>query len=153
MLVSVTVSSDKTTASVATGQNDFHPVYVSVGNLTNKARRSDKGGVALLAYLAIPAGAYCLRACSFLNPRYYLTCFAAKKDEVDTDGFRAFKKHLFHGSLAHILSSLKPGMTKPEVCQCPDRHFRRAIWEIGPYIGDYQEHYLLACIVYGWCAM
>ena len=84
---------------------------------------------------------------------YAFTLSTAKKDEADSDEFRTFKKQMFHRSIERILSPLKPGMTKPEVCQCPDRHYRRAIWEIGPYIGDYQEHWMLACIVYGWCAM
>jgi hypothetical protein len=43
-------------------------------------------------------------------------------------------------------------MTKPEVVRCPDGHYRRAIYGLGPYIADYPEQALLACIVQGWCA-
>lgn len=43
-------------------------------------------------------------------------------------------------------------MTKPEIVLCPDGHFQRVIYNIGPYIGDYPEQALLACIVQGWCA-
>ena len=43
-------------------------------------------------------------------------------------------------------------MTKPEVVRCFDGHFRRAIYGIGPYIADYQEQVIVACIVQGWCA-
>ena len=43
-------------------------------------------------------------------------------------------------------------MEHPEVVQCPDNHFRRAIWGLGPYIGDYLEQILLSCVVQGWCA-
>jgi hypothetical protein len=42
-------------------------------------------------------------------------------------------------------------MTKPEVVCCPDGHFRRAVYGLGPYIADYPEQALLACIVQGWC--
>ena len=42
-------------------------------------------------------------------------------------------------------------MTVPEVVQCPDGHFRQAIWGLGPYVADYPEQTLLACIVQGWC--
>jgi Plavaka transposase len=42
-------------------------------------------------------------------------------------------------------------MTKPEVVQCPDGHYRWAIYGLGPYIADYPEQALLACIVQGWC--
>jgi hypothetical protein len=50
-----------------------------------------------------------------------------------------------------MLESLKPGMTTPEVVRFPDGHFRRVIYGLGPYIGDYPEQALLACIVQGWC--
>jgi hypothetical protein len=67
-------------------------------------------------------------------------------------GFRKFRRQLFHSSLSRMLQSLKPGMTKPEVVCCPDGHFRRAIYGLGPYIADYPEQALLACVVQGWCA-
>src|ERR1700736_2308150 len=47
---------------------------------------------------------------------------------------------------------LKPAMTTPEVVRFPDGHFRRVIYGLGPYIADYPEQALLACIVQGWCA-
>jgi hypothetical protein len=43
-------------------------------------------------------------------------------------------------------------MTKAEVVQCPDGYYRCAIYGLGPYIADYPEQALLACIVQGWCA-
>ena len=67
------------------------------------------------------------------------------------DKFRNFRRQLFHSSLAKMLESLKPGMTTPEVVRFPDGHFRRVIYGLGPYIGDYPEQALLACIVQGWC--
>ena len=42
-------------------------------------------------------------------------------------------------------------MTTPEVVKCPDGHFHRAIYGLGPYIGDYPEQVWLAAIVQGWC--
>ncbi|KAG1793243.1 uncharacterized protein HD556DRAFT_1443669 [Suillus plorans] len=50
-----------------------------------------------------------------------------------------------------MLETLKPGMTKPDVVRCPDGHFRRAVYGLGPYIADYPEQALLACIVQNWC--
>lgn len=50
-----------------------------------------------------------------------------------------------------MLESLKPGMTTPEVVRSPDGHFRRAVYGLGPYIADYPEQALLACIVQNWC--
>ena len=66
-------------------------------------------------------------------------------------GFCKFRCQLFHSSLAKILESLKPGMTTPEVARFPDGHFRKVIYGLGPYIADYPEQALLACIVQGWC--
>ena len=42
-------------------------------------------------------------------------------------------------------------MTKPEVAYFGDGHFRWVIYGLGPYIADYEEQVLLACIVCGWC--
>jgi hypothetical protein len=42
-------------------------------------------------------------------------------------------------------------MTKPEVVQCPDHHFRRVLWGLAVYIADYMEQVLVACIVQYWC--
>ena len=42
-------------------------------------------------------------------------------------------------------------MEKPEVVRYGDGHYRRTIYGLGPYIADYPEQVLLACIVQGWC--
>jgi hypothetical protein len=54
-------------------------------------------------------------------------------------------------SLSAILQTLKPGMTKPEVLQCPDGHYCRVIYGLGPYIADYPEQVWLTGVVSGWC--
>jgi hypothetical protein len=56
MLVPVIAGSDKTTVSVATGSQEYHPVYVSPGNITNAARRGHGIGVLPFAFLPIPKG-------------------------------------------------------------------------------------------------
>ena len=53
MFVPIILGSDKTTVSVATGQTDYYPVYLSIGNIHNNIRRSHRGGVALIGFLAI----------------------------------------------------------------------------------------------------
>jgi len=53
--------------------------------------------------------------------------------------------------MAHILSSLQSGMSKPEIRQCPNGHFRCAIYALAAYIADYLEQILLPCLVQGWC--
>ncbi|KAF9234302.1 hypothetical protein BU15DRAFT_90031 [Melanogaster broomeanus] len=128
--VPIILGSDKMTVSVATGQNDYWPVYLPIGNIHNNVRRAHCNGVELLAFLAIPK--------------------AAKKYTNDP-AFRHFKKQLFHGAMSRILSSLKTGMTVPQVMKCPDRHFRHVIFGIGPYIADYPEQVLISGIVQNWC--
>ena len=71
--------------------------------------------------------------------------------EKSTDEYRLFVKQLYHTALAQILMPLRPGMPTPHVMQCPDGHFRRAVFELGPLIADYPEQVCLAGVVYGWC--
>jgi len=42
-------------------------------------------------------------------------------------------------------------MTTPKVVHFSDGHFRKVIYGLGPYIADYPEQALLACIMQGWC--
>ena len=63
-----------------------------------------------------------------------------------------FCHQLVHTLLAKILSPLKAFMEVPEVTLFPDRYLHRAIYSLGPYIANYSEQALLACIVQGWCA-
>jgi hypothetical protein len=54
MFVPVIAGSDKTTVSVATGHQEYHPVYMSPGNLSNVARRAHGNAVLPVAFLPIP---------------------------------------------------------------------------------------------------
>ncbi|KAI0064201.1 hypothetical protein BV25DRAFT_1914428 [Artomyces pyxidatus] len=130
MLLPVILGADKTTVSVATGNTEFHPLYASAGNVTNEMRRAHRDAVIPIAFLAIPK---------------------ASREAEDTSAFRLFKKQLYHASIARILRPIEPYMTSPDVIRCPDRHYRRCIYEIGPFIADYPEQVMLAGIVQGWC--
>ncbi|KAL1740173.1 hypothetical protein HDZ31DRAFT_48026 [Schizophyllum fasciatum] len=126
----IILGSDKTTVSVATGQNDFYPLYMSNGLVHNTVRRAHGAAVTLIGFLSIP-----------------------KTDKVHKDSatFRSFRRKLFHASLRHILLALRPGMKLPEVILYGDGHYRKTMYGIGPYIADYPEQVLLACVVQGWC--
>ena len=76
---------------------------------------------------------------------------SASNEFCNDPDFQKFQCQLLHSSLAKMLESLKAGMTVPEVVRFPDGHFRKVIYGIGPYIADYPEQALLACIVQGWC--
>jgi Plavaka transposase len=78
-------------------------------------------------------------------------CSAAEKKHADNADFRNYRRQLFHTSLSHILSSLRPAMSKPEVVTCADGLYRRVVYGLGPYIADYPEQVLISGIVQGWC--
>lgn len=48
------LGSDKTTVSVATGHVEYHPLYLSIGNVHNSVRRAHMNAVVPIAFLAIP---------------------------------------------------------------------------------------------------
>ncbi|KAG2028855.1 hypothetical protein BDR03DRAFT_936922 [Suillus americanus] len=129
--VPVVLGSDKTTVSVATGNNEYYPLYVSIGNVCNNVRRAHRDAVSIIAFLAIPK--------------------MTKEHATSDVKFRKFRQQLFHCSLSKILETLRPGITKYEVARFGDGHFRCVIYGLGPYIADYEEQVLLTCIVRGWC--
>lgn len=53
MFVPIILGSDKTTVSVGTGQNDYWPIYLSIGNIRNNVRRAHRDGLVLLGFLPI----------------------------------------------------------------------------------------------------
>lgn len=55
----IILGSDKTTVSVATGQNDYYPLYMSNGLIHNNVRRAHRNGVSLIGFLAIPKSKQC----------------------------------------------------------------------------------------------
>ncbi|KAG1732287.1 hypothetical protein EDB19DRAFT_1896780 [Suillus lakei] len=126
----VILGSDKMTVSVATGTNDYYPLYVSIGNVCNNVRRVHRDAVAIIGFLAMPK---------------------TMKEHASCPKYRKYCRQLFHLSLLKILDNLRPGMTKPEVVRFGDGHYRHVIYGLGPYIADYEEQVLLACIVHSWC--
>jgi hypothetical protein len=56
MFVPVCSGSNKTTMTIGTGQQEYHPVYMSPGNLSNIACRLHGNAVLPVAFLPIPKG-------------------------------------------------------------------------------------------------
>jgi hypothetical protein len=151
MFVPIILGSDKTTVSVATGQVEYWPLYGSVGNIHNSVRRGHGAGIVLVGFLSIPKSKLFV-AWKCLPLTIFDFFFPAEKEHATSVAFRVFRRKLFHTSISLILQPLRAGETTPEVYRCPDRYYRRVIWGIGPYIADYPEQVLLACIVQDWCA-
>lgn len=54
MFVPVILGSNKTTISVTTGQNDYYPLYASIGNVRNNVCRAHRNAVAVVGFFAMP---------------------------------------------------------------------------------------------------
>ena len=54
MLVPIVLGADKTTVSVAMGHMEYHPLYISIGNLDNSVRRAHGSALIPLLFLSIP---------------------------------------------------------------------------------------------------
>ncbi|KAH8983439.1 hypothetical protein EDB92DRAFT_1890569 [Lactarius akahatsu] len=130
MYCPIILGSDKTVVSVGTGHVEYHPLYISIGNIHNTVRRAHRNAVIPIAFLAIP------------------TC---ERRYDDTPKFQTFKRQLYHASVSAVLSSLRSGMTAPVIRRCPDGHFRRVIYDLIAFIADYPEQVLLTGIVTNWC--
>ena len=58
IFIPVILGSDKTTVSVATGQHEYHPIYLSIGNVHNHVRQAHKDALVLIGFLPIPKGKF-----------------------------------------------------------------------------------------------
>lgn len=75
----------------------------------------------------------------------------ADKQHEGTEQFRRFRRQLHHTSFAKIYETTKPGMSKPIVRRCPDKHYRRTITDFASEICDYPDQVLTTSVVQGWC--
>ena len=55
------------------------------------------------------------------------------------------------GSINQILQLLQEYMEMPDVVHYGNGYYQHTIYGIGPYIADYPEQVLLACVMQGWC--
>ena len=148
MYCPIILGSDKTTVTVATGHVEYHPLYLSIGNPHNAVRRAHRNAVTPIGFLAIPKCTFLL---ILIHINMLISSCSGERGYDDSPEFRAFKRKLYHTSVAAILQSLRPGMTNPVVRRCPDGHFRRVIYDLIAFIADYPEQVLLTGIVQGWC--
>ena len=146
-MVPLVLGSDKTLALNATGLNEFHPLYISPGNVKNSVRRAHRDAVIPIGFLAIPKS-MCFNSS---DQSHWLMQYLGSQKDGSSTMFRSFRRQLMHESLKTILMPLRLFMTKPDIVKCPDGHYRRAIYTLGPYIADYPEQVLIATMVSGWC--
>ncbi|KAF6746939.1 hypothetical protein DFP72DRAFT_1150192, partial [Ephemerocybe angulata] len=127
-------SGDKTTVSVATGRTSTIPCTADLGTLR------------------MIFGARTKELCPSLD------FLQSRRVTRERDGriafeFRQFRPPSFFMPPSRRFSCPSSrGWTKPKVTKCGDGHWRRVVYAIGPYIADYPEQCVLACVVSGWCA-
>jgi hypothetical protein len=149
MLVGVAGGLDKTTVSVGTGDVEFHPVYATLTNIKNGMRRAHREALVPIAFLAIPKStSNIFTYVQALTESMSLIAFLA---HAKTNTYLRFRKQLYHACLARIFEPLRMYMEQPDVARCPDGHFRRVIYSIGPWIADYPEQVWLSGVVQNWC--
>ncbi|KAI6002514.1 hypothetical protein EDC04DRAFT_2871876 [Pisolithus marmoratus] len=129
-LVPIILGSDKTTVSIATGQTDYYPLYLSIGNVHNTTHSAHCDAVVLIGFLAM---------------------LKTTREHANTPAFRKFKKQLLHLSLGCILRSLHAVMTIPETVLFSDQYYWHVIYSLAAYIADYEEQVLLLGIMHNWC--
>ena len=146
MMVPLIVGSDKMLASNATGLNEFHPLYISPGNVKNLVCHAHCDALIPIGFLAIP------KSKGLISYFFTFSCVLLGSWK---DGWsillRSFCRQLMHESIKTILSPLHPYMSKPDIVMCPDGHYWRAVYILGPYIADYPEQVILAGVVNRWC--
>ncbi|KIK14800.1 hypothetical protein PISMIDRAFT_116385, partial [Pisolithus microcarpus 441] len=129
-LIPVILGSDKTTISVAMGQTDYYPLYLSIGNVSNTMHHAHCNAIVLIAFLAMPK---------------------TMREHTSTLAFHNFKRQLFHSLLTQILHSLARPMRVPETVFFGHNYYQHVIYAFTVYIADYEEQVLLSCIIHNWC--
>jgi Plavaka transposase len=146
--VPLIIGSNKTVVSVTTGQTEYHPLYLSIGNIHNSVRRAHRNSVVLIGFLSIPK---C--RCLLFSLQHCIMTFIclATKEHNNNVKYRNFRRQLFQCSLAKIFESVKPFMETFDVTCFLDGHFRQTVHSLGPYIADYPEQLILSGIMQNWC--
>ena len=90
MLVPIILGSDKTTVSIAMGQNDYYPLYLSIGNLHNNTCCAHCNSLVLIAFLAIPKSLYFSCKGAFIILIQSSTTALVDHENEDTAEFHKF---------------------------------------------------------------
>ena len=119
------LASDKTKLSVGTGNQQAHPVYLSIGNIHSDIRnKSTNHALILLALLPIPE-------------------FKYQIPEIQA----ALKHRLFHFCLAKITQPLKDAAKEGVFLTDPYGCIHHCFTLLASYMVDYPEACDIACVI------
>lgn len=120
----VIVASDKTRLSTFSGDKEAWPVYLSVGAIDSRVRRSpSKRVTVLIGYI----------------PCMKLECFSESRRSVEGN-------RLFHECMRRILQPLLSAGEKGVRMICSDGCIRRIFPLLAAYIADHPEQCLVTCV-------
>ncbi|KIN97263.1 hypothetical protein M404DRAFT_161017 [Pisolithus tinctorius Marx 270] len=86
-LIPIILGSDKTMVSVATGQTDYYPLYLSIRNVCNTICCAHCSVVVLIGFLAMPK---------------------TTREHAGSSAFQNFKRQLFHSLRTCIFVHFDP---------------------------------------------
>ncbi|KAK6980949.1 hypothetical protein R3P38DRAFT_3294138 [Favolaschia claudopus] len=122
-LIPIILASDKTQLTRFSGDKQAWPVYITIGNIDKKTRRSPSyGATILLGYIPVPK----------------LEIFIKKRRS-------AIAYQLYHDCMRKILATMVTAGNKGELMACADRYRRLGFPILAAYIADYPEQ----CLVCG----
>ncbi|KAK7035124.1 hypothetical protein R3P38DRAFT_3493923 [Favolaschia claudopus] len=122
-LIPIILASDKTQLTRFSGDKQAWPVYITIGNIDKKTRRSPShGATILLGYIPVPK----------------LEIFIKKRRS-------AIAYQLYHDCMRKILATVVTAGNKGELMACADRCRRLGFPILAAFIADYPEQ----CLVCG----
>ncbi|KAL4068167.1 hypothetical protein J3A83DRAFT_4359936 [Scleroderma citrinum] len=122
--IPIVLGSDKTTVLVATGQNNYYPLYLSIGNIHNSICCAHHNAIVLIGLPAMPK---------------------TTREHAGKASFWNFQQQLFHTSLGQILKTFKPAMLKPEVTAFRDGHYQHVIYGCLAFCNNLDDDNALHC--------
>ena len=117
--IPVILGSDKMTVSVATGQNDYYPLYASIGNVRNNVRRAHRNAVVVVGFLAMPKSMY--SSMLFVIQNFVLMALHTSSNQT------AFS-YCWLQKLQTAIVSLLTGLYPQEHCTWHDQTRSHMIW-------------------------
>ncbi|KAG2050399.1 hypothetical protein BDR06DRAFT_974481 [Suillus hirtellus] len=93
MFIPIILGSDKTTVSVGMGNNEYYPLYASIGNVHNNVQCTHCNALVIIGFLSIPKTDYeeqLVLSCTIKN--WCLKCLAHQGD-LDGGGIPCTREH------------------------------------------------------------
>ena len=150
------------TVSVATGHNEYWPLYASIGNIHNNIRRAHGAGLVLVGFLAIPKGRVSLHFCDYV---WQISCQRTEtKHQIllsvafDVSSFICPCRKFFHHSILvwrnqtlfsvlMAITDVSSGVWALTLQTIQNKHYWHALYRTGVH-GEPNQHYEVPKLMY-----